>query len=420
MSVERLFTQALGLAEPWKVIKSELNLETKTLKLEIDFKRGARFPDPDTEESCAVHDTVRRTWQHLNFFQYHTIISARVPRISTPSGKVRTVQVPWAQPQSGFTLLMEAHLLALAKVLPIAEVERQTGISDDRIWHLIHARVEEAWDSMDWKGLERLGVDETSTRKGHKYGTAFLEITGEEHEYGHGASTVSRLLFFTQGKDKNTFKEFVAELNRRQVSSDAIREVAMDMSPAFIAGAKQYFPNAQICFDRFHVMKLCGQAVDSVRKQVARDSGGLAKGALWALRGNPERLSNGQRELRQSICREHRSIARALSIRAFLVDLWRHSNREEAESHLQAVLSWCSRSRLQAFVELGRSLRRHKDGILGYFQHYTTSAAIEALNGVLQLARRRARGYRSFRNFRAIAYWIGGRLTLRKGGTFTH
>jgi transposase len=75
-------------------------------------------------------------------------------------------------------------------------------------------------------------------------------------------------------------------------------------------------------------------------------------------------------------------------------------------------MSWCATSRMKPFVKLARSLRSHMEGILGYYRNYTTSAAIEAINGLLQLARRRERGYRRFENFRAIAYWIAGSLKI--------
>lgn len=412
MAVEHLFTQALGLASPWKVVSCDFDPVAKSLELVIDFERGARFADPETGELCPVHDTVQRSWEHLKFFEHRTTIHARVPRITTPSGAVRTVEVPWARPNGGFTLLMEAYLLALAKVLPVAEVSRQTSVSEDRIWHLIRTRINEAWLKADWSSLNRLGADETSTRKGHKYGTVFLEISGRETDRGRGASKVARLLFFTPGKDKETFAEFAAELQRRGVSALQIQEIAMDMSKAFIAGAAEHFPDAQLCFDRFHVMKLCGESLDEIRKEVAREQGGLPRGAMWALRGNPENLKEEQRNLREQICKEHGKIARALSIREFLADLWNYQFREDAEKHLEAVLSWCSRSRMPPFVKLGKTLKKHMDGILGYFNNYTTSAAIEAVNGLLQLARRRARGYRTFRNFQAMAYWIAGGLTI--------
>jgi transposase len=420
MAVEALFTQALGLTAPWKVVSAEFDPAAKSLELVIDFEPGSRFPDPESGESCPVHDTVERTWQHLHFFQHRTVLRARVPRIRTPEGKVRNAEVPWARPQSGFTLFMEAYLLTLAKVLPVTEVSAQSKVSQDRIWHLIRARVEEVWKASDWSSLERLGVDETSTRKGHKYGTAFLEITGKESSRGCGASKVARLLFFTPGKDKATFGEFAAELARREFDPSRISEIAIDMSKAFIAGAGEHFPDARICFDRFHVMKLCGQALDATRKEIARETGGLPSGALWALRGNAANLKDEQLELRESICREHSKIARALSIRDFLADTWNYRDEDGARDHLKAVMSWCSRSRLQPFVALGRSLKHHLEGILGYFGNYTTSAAIEAVNGLLQLARRRARGYRRFENFRAIAYWIAGGLVIPTHHRSTH
>ena len=420
MSVEHLFTQALGLGSPWNVVSCDFDPVAKSLDLVIDFERGARFADPESGELCPVHDTVQRSWEHLRFFEHRTSIRARVPRIKTPSGAVKTVEVPWARPHGGFTLLMEAYLLALAKVLPVAEVSRLTSVSEDRIWHLIRSRVDEAWKMTDWSSLERLGVDETSTRKGHKYGTVFLEIVGKETERGQGGSKAARLLFFTPGKGKETFVEFAAELERRGVPAAQINEIALDMSKSFIAAAGEHFPEAQLCFDRFHVMKLCGESLDQIRKETASECGGLPRGAMWALRGNLENLKEGQRQLREQICKEHGKIARALSIKEFLADTWNYQLLEDAKEHLKSVISWCVRSRMQPFGKLGKSLRRHMDGILGYFKNYTTSAAIEATNGLLQLARRRARGYRTFRNFQAIAYWIAGGLDIQTRPALTH
>ena len=123
-----------------------------------------------------------------------------------------------------------------------------------------------------------------------------------------------------RGKDKDTFREFCEELERRGVNREQVSEVAMDMSRAFIAGTGEYFPDAGICFDRFHVMKLCGKACDALRKEVALNNGGLPVGAMWALRGNEERLKEEQLALRKQLCRDHGQIARALSIREFLTD----------------------------------------------------------------------------------------------------
>ena len=420
MATEALFTAALGLQEPWHVVATNFEAQTQRLTIHIDFARSSRFEDPETKQLCPVHDTVLKEWEHLKFFQHRTVLKARVPRIKTPSGKVRQIQVPWAHPRSGFTLLFEAFLLTLAKAMPVLEVSRQTGVSDDRIWHLLRSRVDQAWRDEDWSSVKRLGVDETSTKKGHHYATAFLEISGTETKRGVGGSTVSRLLYFTPGKGKETITSFCQELEGRGLKYEQIKEVAMDMSPAFIAGASQQFPGATLCFDRFHVMKLCGSACDEVRKKVTREQGKLPKGAMWALRGNAARLKTEARELRESLCKQYREIGRAQALGEYLSDLWNYQSRELAEEHFKGVLAWCQRSRLEPLVRLGRTLRKHREGILGYYENYTTSAAIEAINGLLQLAKRRARGYRRFENFQAMAYWIAGKLDLTPKSLATH
>ncbi|MDP0490663.1 MAG: helix-turn-helix domain-containing protein [Verrucomicrobiota bacterium JB023] len=137
------------MAEPWLVQECDFNAEAKSLVIRIDFKRGARFPDPATGDLCPVHDTRLRQWEHLRFFEHRTTLEARVPRIRCQDGSIKTVPVPWAEPNSGFTLLMEAFLLGLSKVMPVAGVSRQTGVIEDRIWHLIRARVSEAWQEAD-------------------------------------------------------------------------------------------------------------------------------------------------------------------------------------------------------------------------------------------------------------------------------
>jgi len=141
---------------------------------------------------------------------------------------------------------------------------------------------------------------------------------------------------------------------------------------------------------------------------------------MWALRGNTVRLKDEQKQLRESLCSQYDKLGKAQAIRDFLADTWNYGSRELAKEHLKAVIAWCQRCRLKPFVKLARSLRKHFEGIMGYYQNYTTSAAIEAVNGLLQLAKRRARGYRRFDNFRAMAYWIAGRLELRPESRLTH
>src|SRR5660397_138089 len=118
MNSETLFSAALGLQMPWQVKALNFKVEEggqRELHIKIGFASGSRFAD-DTGQACPVHDTVERQWQHLNFFEHRCILHCAVPRITDSSGKVTTVNVPWARSGSGFTLLFEAFALALIEL----------------------------------------------------------------------------------------------------------------------------------------------------------------------------------------------------------------------------------------------------------------------------------------------------------------
>jgi transposase len=159
-------------------------------------------------------------------------------------------------------------------------------------------------------------------------------------------------------------------------------------------------------------MMLAGEAFEVVRKEVASEAGGLGKGGMWALRGNAERLSEAISEIRNRPVKDHRKLGRAMNLREFLRELWNYASRELAEAHFESWYSWARRCRLGSFKKLSITLKEHWDGILDYYENWTTIAAIEAIKGKLQLARKRARGYCNFENFRAIAYWIAGEIQV--------
>jgi len=400
-----LFSQALQLASPWIVKGSRFEGKPKKLLLELDLREGTtRLPCPCCEaQDCPVHDRKERKWRHMNFWQYETEIHARVPRVKCGKCGTRQVGVPWAREGSGFTLLFEAMALRLASEMPVSSAAAIVGENDKRIWTIIHHYVDKARDRKVWDEVRRVAVDETSRRKGHLYVTNFIDLDSGE------------LLFMTGGKDGETIGEFARQLVDYHGSVENIVEIAMDMSPAFQKGAALYLPDARRVFDHFHVMQLAGEAFDEVRKEAAREAGGLGRGSMWALRGNADRLSDENLRLREQLCRQYGKIGRAMGLREGLQDLWNYDKREAAADHFGWWYSWARRSRLPSFKKLAKTLAKHLEGILNYYHNWTTSALIESINGKLQLARKRARGYRNIDNFRAIAYWIAGGLQPATG-----
>jgi transposase len=137
---KELFSAALGLVPPWRVARSEFDADAGRLDLYLEFPRGARFACPVVgcaERECGVNDTEDKTWRHLDFFQYHAYLHAKLPRVICTEHGVRQVTVSWARPGSGFTLLFEALLITFAAAMPVAQVAAFTGEHDTRIWRVL-------------------------------------------------------------------------------------------------------------------------------------------------------------------------------------------------------------------------------------------------------------------------------------------
>jgi len=397
MEAKNLFTLALQLTPEWKVTACRLDAAAHQLTLHLDFVPGSRFPAPGAEHQllCPVHDTVERTWRHLDFFQYQTELVARVPRVKTPEGQVVQVEVPWARPLSGFTLLFEAMAMLLCTQMPVKEAARLLRVEDTRLWRLVAHYVEEAQRRRNWAQVRRLLVDETSARRGHRYVTCVMDADTRE------------LLFLTEGREGDALGAFVQELRAHGGRPEQIELVAMDMSPAFIKGVRQHLPKARIVFDRFHIMQMAGQALDEVRKDLQHQGADLT-GGLWALRGNSWTRSEEQLAQRHQFCRQYPKLGRAMMLRETLQDILAGPSAED----LRWWVTRARRSRLEPFRRLADSIMAHWEGIVAFLETRVTNGVIEAVNGLLQLAKRMARGFRSFSHFRLMALLKAGRLQL--------
>ncbi len=224
------------------MVGSEFDVAQRRLELRLDFPRGSRFPCPEGDcAECEVHDTSEKRWRHLDFFQHQAFLIARVPRVRCPEHGVRQVALAWARPGSGFTLLFEALLMAMVSEMPVNALAGLVGEHDTRVWRVVHHYVDEARADQDLSGVERVGVDETSNKRGQDYVSIFADLDE------------GRAIFATEGRDAAVYKRFVSDLEAHGGSAAQITEVCQDMSQSFLAGALEHLPEAQITFDRYHV-----------------------------------------------------------------------------------------------------------------------------------------------------------------------
>jgi transposase len=396
-----LLQLALGLTPPWTVSRADFDADARRLDIQIDFVPGSRFACPVCGAAdCPAYDTERKTWRHLNFFQHHAYLSARVPRVRCDTCGVKTVSVPWARPDSGFTLLFEALLMTMIPAMPVAAVARMVGEHDTRLWRVVHHYVDQARARADASKVTRVAIDETAARRGHNYITLFVDI---DH---------ARVLFATEGRDGETVAAFADDLTAHGGNPDQVREVCIDMSPAFIKGTADRLPNAAVTFDRFHAVKIVNDAVDQVRR-TERKAYGLLKGTRYIWLRNPENLSQRQRATLDALPMRTLKTARAYQIRLAFQDLYEQDGPEQAAQYLKRWYFWATHSRLEPVINAARTVKRHWDGILRWFASKIANGLIEGINSLVQAARSKARGYRSIRNLKAMVYLLAGKLDLR-------
>jgi transposase len=211
MKMEDLFGAALGLHSPWFVELVEFKEKENGRELHIHLNHEKHHKFKHDDGFYSVYDHQERTWRHLNFFEHECYLYARVPRVKTSTGQVLLVDVPWAQPGSSFTLLFEAYAALLVKGgMPMSTAGEYLDIDGRRIWTIINKMVSQALSSQALEPVNHLGVDETSSKKGHQYITVFTDVDRK------------KVVGIAEGKDIQAFNNALIDMEVRGADRDHI------------------------------------------------------------------------------------------------------------------------------------------------------------------------------------------------------
>jgi transposase len=403
MVTEKIFEAALGISAPWYIAGLSFEPGRKALKVVIDFHPGSRFAVPGEAGEHGAHDTVSKGYRHLNFFQHECELEVRIPRVKLPDGSVRQVVPPWAGKLSGFTLLFEAFVLALCREMTFRGVSRITGLSVHRVMAICERYVDEAVSLSDHSEVKRLAMDETSKAKGHSYVTLFADAEQR------------RVLFVADGNERAAVETFARNFRLHRGQPSEVESISMDMWPAFISGAEQYFPHAQITFDKFHVIAKASEAIDKMRRIEQKDDPSL-KGLRWVLLKDRGRLNAAQRaELDELVAQmTTKRTARAWLYREQLREIF---TRKQPNVVRGLLKQWCSnvlRSKVEPMHEVASMILNHFEGVLAWVSSRQTNGFMEAINSLFQAAKRKARGYGRFKTIRMVIFMIAGKLDFSR------
>ncbi len=402
MQSEQLFEAALGVSSPWYVREARFDAKARTLTIRVDFRTGSRFNHPEVAGEHPVHDTQVKRYRHLNFFQHECFLEVRVPRVKLPDGSVRLIEPSWAGQLSGFTLLFEALALCMCREMPFAAVARLVGESWPRVAAIAERYVELAVAQADFSQVRELAIDETSKARGHDYVTIAADAERRA------------VIFVTETREAAAIERLAEDLSAHGGDPKAVRAVSIDMSPAYIKGVETHLPNATVTFDKFHVIAHASHALDLTRRAEQKREPEL-KGLRWTLLKERSRLSE---ERRADLDRLLANLTTKRTARAwqYREDLREILNCKQINVVRAMLKQWCTnvmRSKVEPMKAVARMIRNHLEGIVAWARSPMTNGFLEALNGLFQAAKRKARGYRRLSTIRTVIFLIAGKLDFR-------
>jgi transposase len=386
----------------------------------VGVRRRRRRPVcPSGWKGRAVYDRSTRRWRHLDLGAVKLFVEAEIRRIRCRRcDRVRTEEVPWARPRARHRRDFEDVVAWMAQRTDKTTVTRLLRCSWEAVTAIVTRVVVDHVDDARLEGLYRIGVDEVSYRKGHRYLTVVAD---------HDRDGV--VVWVGEGKSGATLEQFFDTLGVER--SQQLQAASMDMHGAYAKITRARAPQARVCADPFHVIKLANTALDETRRaewNKARRAAGVThpswgrtrtsrpaqslKHTRWALLKDPATLTDDQRERLNELRRTRHVLFRGWVLKEELRDLYRLPAGRRADAHLDAWLARACRSRIPAVVALSKTLRAHRDDIVAAVDLGLSNSKLEGLNSKIRLINHRGYGHHSAAAVTAMIYLCCSGLTI--------
>ncbi len=345
-----------------------------------------------------------RKWRHLGLGRCPIWLTYAPRRIDCPRCGVRVEELPWAAPASRFTHDFEEMTAYLARITDKTKVTEIMGISWVTVGSIVERIVSGRLDPERLDNLRRIGVDEFSYRKRHRYITVVVDHDRQ------------RVIWAGEGRSAEVLEGFfggVLGIDR----CFNIKEVTIDMAGSYIKAVENWLPQADIVFDRFHVQRLASDAVDEVRRSMVREikdpeEARSIKRSRFALLKNPWDLTVSQKMKLSEVQHSNKRLYRAYLLKETLAKALDYLQPKRANGALRGWLAWASRSKLKPFVKAARTIRQHFDGVIAYVKTRLTNGLVEGLNNKLRMIARRAFGFHSAKALIAMLFLNSGGIRL--------
>ena len=395
-----LFSQSIGISEPWYI----RSIETKgeEVHIYVDIRDGNLLPCPECGEMCkrAGYEKSERVWRHGDCLFYPCYVHCRRPRISCSKHKTKVVEAPWARKNSRFTLLFEGYAMLILADMPIAKASRVLRCGEKPLTKILRYWVRKGVAEDDLSTVRKVAIDETSFKRGQSYVTVVADADAR------------RVIDVEDGRSEQQVIDFSYKLEEKGGECEKIEFASSDLSSAYRSGIEFCFPNAKHTVDKFHVKKLMLDALDEVRRseQKSKKKKDVISRKLLMI---PENRQTEEQHFKvEQISKEYPKTGRAFRMVQAIDTVYARENIDVASNRLNQLYCWLRRSRLEPMKKCALTLRNYSEEILNIFRSKMTNAICEGINSMIQAAKRKARGYHTFEGFSSMIYLIAAKLKL--------
>jgi transposase len=400
-----LFTKILGIKAPWLIAKVDIDERGQRIDIYVDHEKNITVKCPECNRFYSVYDhSPERIYRHLSVCQMATYIHVRLPRVNCPTHGVKQIFSEFGENGSDMTYAFERFIIDISKECSVEAIGRLFSISWDRCWNTVERAVGRGLSRKPNVIPERIGVDEKSIARGHKYETIVTNID---------KGTVE---FVSDDRDQKSLESYYQQFTNDQLAT--VKSVAMDMWNPYIAATKAYVPNAEqkIVFDRFHVMKYMLEAVDKTRKKehsLLTETGDTTlKGTKYIWLWNEENVPEWRKDEYDALRSLDLKTSKACAIKDNLRHLWDYKYEKCMRDYFDRWYYWATHSKIEPVKKAAKTIKNHIDNIVTYAKHQITNALAESVNAKIEKFKRIACGFRNRKNYRTAIYFHCGGLDL--------
>ena len=405
MKDTQLYETLLGIESPWKVAEVRMDTESQEIEIEVTCSQKV-WACPACRSRMHVHGWNERRWRHLDSCQFKTFVKARVPRVQCPEHGTQTVQVPWAEVRSRFTLMFERLAIDVMLQCSTSAACNILRVSWDEADGIKQRAVKRGLERKPPSAPKKICIDEKSVGKGHDYVSLVIRVDSE----GAAIDAVA------SGRKEETLTPYWKGLG--QEALEGIECVAMDMWEPYIKSVQQHVPDAdrKIVHDPFHLVQHMNKAVDAVRRhevnllpsKESQPLKGTRQMWLYGMENLPKRWAANLKAFKDSKFKT----ARAWHLKEMFRGLYQCDNPTQARAYWKDWNRQAMMSKLEPVKKVARMIKERIEQVLTFFVHRHTNAHAESMNSRIQAMIKKANGYRNRQRLYTDMFFHFGALNL--------